>query len=201
MIKSNLMTYDYKIRHVKGETNCIADCLSRRPVWLTGNDKESDTGQDHVGGQSKGPRDELCLRVFTESRHILRDNPALRKLEEMGQKDQDYKTMIEFVRANKSFWDLSTTSEGATMGGEWPTLEILDEFKIIVLRETDTVSKIFPPIQYQPLIPEELHKSGRKEDSVFLRTHLHYTWPTIRKDVKSHIESCQKCLELMPSKS
>ena len=27
-IKSDLMTYDYKIRHVKGEVNCIADCLS-----------------------------------------------------------------------------------------------------------------------------------------------------------------------------
>ena len=50
-----------------------------------------------TNNRSKGPRDELCLRVFTESRHILRDNPALRKLEEMGQKDQDYKTMIEFV--------------------------------------------------------------------------------------------------------
>ena len=91
----------------------------------------------------------------------------------MGQKDQDYKMMIQFIRANKSFWDLPTTSEGARMGGEWPKLEILDEFEIIVLRETNTVSKIFPPKQYRPLILEELHKSGRKEDSVFLRTRLH----------------------------
>ena len=77
----------------------------------------------------------------------------------------------------------------------------LDEFEVIVLRETDTVSKIFPPRQYWPLILEELHKSGRKDDSVFLRTRLHYTWPTICKDVKSHVDNCQKCLELMPSKS
>ena len=92
-------------------------------------------------------------------------------------------------------------SEGARIGGEWPKLEILDEFEVIVLRETDTVSKIFPPRQYRPLILEELHKSGRKEDSVFLRTLLHYTWPTICKDVKLHVDNCQKCLELMPSKS
>ena len=63
------------------------------------------------------------------------------------------------------------------------------------------MSKIFPPKQYQPLILEELHKSGRKEDSVFLRTRLHYTWPSIRGDVKSHVDNCAKCLELMPSKS
>ena len=109
--------------------------------------------------------------------------------------------MIQFIQANKSSQDLPTMFEGARMGGEWPKLEILDKFEVIVLRETDTVSKIFPPRQYQPLILEELHKSGRKEDSVFLRTHLHYTWPSIQKDVKSHVDSCPKCLELMPSKS
>ena len=86
------------------------------------------------------------------------------------------------------------------MGGEWPKLEILNEFEIIVLRETDTVSKIFPPKQYRPLILEDLHKSGRKEDLVFLRTNLHYTWPSIWGDVKSHVDNCAKCLELMPSK-
>ena len=87
------------------------------------------------------------------------------------------------------------------MGGEWPNLEVLDEFEIIVLRETESVSKIYPPRLYRPLILEELHKSGRKEDSVFLRVRLHYTWPTIRKDVKAHVDNCKLCAELMPSKS
>ena len=65
----------------------------------------------------------------------------------MGQKDDDYKTMIDFIRANKSFRDLPASSEGLRMGGEWPKLELLEEFEIIILRETDTVSKIFPPRQ------------------------------------------------------
>ena len=201
MITSDLMTYDYEIRHIKGETKCIADGLSHHPAWLTGKDKGSDCNQGPTETGHHGPRDKLCLRVFTESRHILRDNPALRQLEEIGQKDEDYKTMIQFIKANKSFRDLPTSSEGARMGGEWPKLEILDEFEVIVLRETDTVSKIFPPRQYRPLILKKLHESGRKEDSVFLRTHLHYTWPTIHKDVKNCLENCQNCRELMPSKS
>ena len=138
------MTYDYEIRHVKGEANCIADCLSRCPEWLVKKDSQSDS-QGNTGGSAKGPRDELCLRVITESWHILQDNPALRKLEEMGKKDDDYWTMINFIWANKSFRDLPTLSEGSRMGGEWPKLELLDEFEIIVLRETESVSKIFPP--------------------------------------------------------
>ena len=86
------------------------------------------------------------------------------------------------------------------MGGEWPKLEVLEEFDIIVLRESESVSKIYPPRLYRPLILEELHKSGRKEDSVCLRVQMHYTWPSIRKDVKAHIDSCKLCAELMPSK-
>ena len=35
---------------------------------------------------------------------------------EIGQKDEDYKTMIQFIKANKSFQDLPTSSEG-TNGG------------------------------------------------------------------------------------
>ena len=30
---------------------------------------------------------------------------------------------------------------------------------------------------------------------------MHYTWPSIRKDVKAHIDNCKLCAELMPSKS
>ena len=78
-IKSDLMTYNYEIRHVKGEANCIADCLSQHHEWVLAKDRQSDS-QGGAGDGAKGHRDELCLRVFTESRHFLRDNPALRKL-------------------------------------------------------------------------------------------------------------------------
>ena len=84
------------------------------------------------------------MRVITESRHILKDNPALRKLEEVGKKDDDYQTIISFIRANKNFRDLPESSEGSMMGGEWPRLEVLEEFDIIVLRESESTSKIPP---------------------------------------------------------
>ena len=61
------------------------------------------------------------------------------------------------------------------MGGEWPNLEILPEAEVIILKENNQVSKIYPPRSYRPLILEELHKSGRKLDSVLLRARLHYT--------------------------
>ena len=174
------MTYNYEIRHVKGEVNCIADCLSRRPEWMLAKDRQPDS-KDGTGVSARGSRDKLCLRVFTESRPFLRDNPALKKLEEIGKKDSDYMTIIDHIRAGKSFRDLPPSSEGAKMGGEWPKLRVLDKFEIVVLEESNSVSKIFPPQGYRALILEELHKSGRKEDSIFLQARLHYTWPNIKK--------------------
>ena len=81
------------------------------------------------------------------------------------------------------------------------TLEILPEAEVIVLRENSQVSKIYPTKAYRPLILEELHKSGRQLDAVLLRAWLHYIWPSIRKDIHNHVESCARCLEIKPSKS
>ena len=66
------------------------------------------------------------------------------------------------------------------MGREWPKLEILPEADGIVLRESNSVSKIYPPVSYRPLILEELHKSGRQLDAVLLRARIHYIWPSIK---------------------
>ena len=33
-MKSNLQMYNYRVSHIMGKKNHIADVLSRRPVWL-----------------------------------------------------------------------------------------------------------------------------------------------------------------------
>ena len=85
------------IQHIKGEANCIADCLSRRPTWLVGKDKKLDRDQDLIFTRCSDSRDEFCLRVITEARHILKDNPALAELGVLGKKDPDYCCILEYV--------------------------------------------------------------------------------------------------------
>ena len=85
------------------------------------------------------------------------------------------------------------------MGGEWPLLSVLDEFDVVVFCEPNNDSKIFPPKQYRPLILEKMHKTGKKSDSMYMRARLTYTWPSIQKDIKAHVDACTLCLELQPS--
>merc|ERR1712041_23240 len=118
-----------------------------------------DSGQ---GGELSDTRDKLCMRVITEAMYLLKDNPAISAIEEAGKKDPDYSMIIKYIRANRNFRELPTHSEGYKMGGERPKLEILPEADVIVLKESNTVSKIYPPVSYRPQIIEELHKSGRQ---------------------------------------
>merc|ERR1712240_339986 len=112
LIKSDIMMYNYTIQHIKGETNCIADCLSRCPSWLVGKDKKSDSNQDLILTQCSDSRDEFCLGVITEARHILKDNPALAELEAMGKKDLDYCRILVYVQTKQIFKKLPSDSEG-----------------------------------------------------------------------------------------
>ena len=66
-------------------------------------------------------------------------------------------TILNHIRAGKSFRDLPPSSEGSKMRGEWAKLRVLDEFEIVVLRESDSVSKILPPVAYRAHIMAELH--------------------------------------------
>ena len=77
----------------------------------------------------------------------------------------------------------------------------MPEADVVILKESNTVSKIYPPVSYRPLILEELHKSGRQCAAVYERARIHYIWPSIRKDINDHVQSCTRCLEIKPSKS
>ena len=101
LIKSDIMMFNYKLKHIKGEANYIAVCLSRRPTWLVGKDKKSDSDQDLILTRCSDNRDEFCLRVITEASHILKDNPALAALEEMGKRIQIIAVLSSLSGPNK----------------------------------------------------------------------------------------------------
>ena len=106
-IKASLQAYNYTIKHIRGEKNHLTDVLSRRPVWLnTDHTLEPDDGLDLEDGEA------FAMRVIVNMPHLLRDNPLLRDLEEIGQKDKDYLSIIHALRTGQTNKSLPPESEG-----------------------------------------------------------------------------------------
>ena len=139
-IKANLQIYNYTVKHIKGSKNHLADVLSRRPVWLN---------TDHTIGPDEGldleDEDAFAMRVTVSMPHLLRDNPRLRQLEEIAQKDKDYSAIIHAIRTGQSNKSLPISSEGYKMGGEWNQMSIMEEAEIISISGDDGIDRIFSP--------------------------------------------------------
>ena len=139
-IKANDQIYNYTVKHIKGSKNHLADVLSRRPVWLN---------TDHTIGPDEGldleDGDTFAMRVRVSMPHLLCNNPCLRQLEEVAQKDKDYSAIIHAIRTGQGHKSLPPGSEGYRMGGEWDKMLIMDEAEVISISEDDGIDRIFPP--------------------------------------------------------
>ena len=139
-IKVNLQIYNYTVKHIKGSKNHLADVFSRSPVWLN---------TDHTIGPDEGldfeDGDAFAMRVMVSMPHLLRDNPLLRQLEEVAQKDKDYSAIIHAIRTGQGHKSLPHDSEGYKMGGEWSSMSIMDEAEVISVSRDDRIDRIFPP--------------------------------------------------------
>merc|ERR1712240_941503 len=155
-IKANLQIYNYTVKHIKGSKNHLADVLSGRPVWLN---------TDHTIGPDEGldleDEDAFAMRVNVSMPHLLRDNPHLRQLEEIAQKDKDYSAIIHAIRTGQSNKSLPIGSEGYKMGGEWNQMSIMDEAEVISISRDDGIDRIFPPKEFRETIVSSLHQGGK----------------------------------------
>ena len=93
--------------HIKGEKNHLVDVLRRRPVWLN---------TDHTLGPDEGldldDSEAFAMRVMVSMPHLLRDNPLLCDLEEIGHKDHNYSSIIHAIRTGQSNKSLPPGSKG-----------------------------------------------------------------------------------------
>ena len=84
-IKANLQMYNYTVNHVKDIKNHLADVLSRRSVWLN---PDNTLGPDEGLDQDDG--DDFAMRVMESKPQLLRGNPFLKEVENIGSKDPEY---------------------------------------------------------------------------------------------------------------
>ena len=87
------------------------------------------------------------------------------------------------------------------MGGEWDKMGVMQEDEVVYISCDDSIDRIYPPKAHRKTIIELLHKGGKHLDIVMARCVLHYRWPQMKQDVKSHISNCKTFFAYKPSKS
>ena len=126
---------------------------------------------DHTIGPDKGldleDGDAFAMKVMVSMPHLLRDNPRLRQLEEVAQKDKDYSAIIHAIRTGQGHKSLPPGSEGYRMGGEWDKMLIMDEAEVISISGDDGIDRIFPPKGFRETIVSSLHQGGKHFAIIF----------------------------------
>ena len=77
------------------------------------------------------------MRVMKSKPHLLRDNPLLRELESVGNKDPEYSSIVHAIRTGQGNKSLPSDSEAYKMGGEWSSMSIMDKAEIICISGAD----------------------------------------------------------------
>ena len=84
-----------------------ADCLSRRPAWLLSKTESPDyNGVPDEDVACNIDDEEHAFRVIISAEHLLKDNPALKKLKKWDKRTWIYKD-DEYIRTYRNFKHLS----------------------------------------------------------------------------------------------
>ena len=145
--------FNMRVNWIAGRDNTVADLISRTKKRR----------------QEIPEMKESCRRTFTEKQDPRQD-PALKDLFEAASEDEDYKVIIDAVRAGvKDVKKLPKNHLGRAYSSEWSYLAVLDDEPSTLLVHDHT--KILVPKKARKKILEALHVShqGAAESTVTAR--------------------------------
>ena len=151
-LRDRLQCYNYTISHISGKRNSIEDTLSRTPSWFKKDESFKSSCNINVEEASiryltteDAQLDIEVARAMEEIADLFeRENPGLRQIEEIGKADTEYSLMLRLKRDGTAYKLIPHSSEAHRMGGEWPHIEILKDWEILVLKDAKH-QRIIPP--------------------------------------------------------
>ncbi|CAF2846048.1 unnamed protein product, partial [Rotaria sp. Silwood2] len=202
-----LQDYTFKIEHVKGNKNCVADCLSRYPV-----DSSFDDETEHKS-----------ISTQTEAQPSIIGVVATRAMNHHQKTVQTSTNISTTTQSDQHLNSLNTTNQINVFTTEQlkfyqqqdisikKILENIDKnpFKIeycikndILYRNINRVNRIIAvPVVPQTKIKDVLlayHNSSMNgahfgKDRTYYKIRDRYYWPRMYNDIAQHVKSCPNC--------
>ena len=183
---SKLLGYTFKVSWTPGKTQCIADALSRSPVFA------AEEAPDILVCAVLNTRESQNLD--TEGSQRAHD-PALEKLTAHAKADQAYQKIREAVKGRKAPNQLPTTHPAQQLKSQWDALSTMPELPHLLLYH----GRIVVPDVAKAEVLKTLHVQHTGESKTLANARQLYFWVGLTRDIKLMVATCQVCLAHTPS--
>ena len=179
--------YNFRIRYVKGKTNCTADALSRYPALISA-PEESDESDDEA----------VCAAMAVAAAEAAEDDDGrmvdLRQVEMEALKDEEYQLLHECV-ANIG-WSERKDSEPAALR---PYFRMRRHLSCQEDASDEKFPRLVIPTTLRRTVLNNLHAGHQGRDSMLRRARQSVYWPGIDAEVDQKRRQCQVCETHSPS--
>ena len=162
--------YTFTPQWMPGKQLCIADALSRAPVFH--------------------PADKDIHVVLTRSQ----DNPQLKSIIKCAEEDERYQIMNKFFMNPTPLKSLSPDHPVIPLLPIWHEV-CLDDTGLLLYGD-----RIIVPERYRQHILDVLHVPHAGISRTREQARRFYYWPNLNKDIQNLVSRCDKCQESRPSK-
>jgi len=177
-IRLKLTDYRFSVEWTPGKTHCIADALSRAPIF--------DPPEPLVAEQNE---------VLAMARATRPADPALDYIYEAASSDENYRKVLAALQAGVHERNLHPDHPAAPYKKLWPRMGVRHD-TIITL---DYSRIIVPQAARRPLL-EKLHYSHPGILRTLQLARQFYYWPGMSNDITSVVAKCEACQLTRPSK-
>jgi len=171
--REKLVDYDFVLTWTAGKDHCVADALSRAPVFICDEDDEPENST-------------LCYAVA--------EDPALQELVDLAARDGQYKKLIKGLRDDADPKHAAALKPYANI---WPHLSLFDDQEETLVVYNDT--RIVVPEMARRELLLKLHLPHSGMTKTFANARQLYFWPGMKNSIKQITENCEACQALLPS--
>ena len=178
-LMAKLLGYTFKVLWTPGKTQCIADALSRFPVFRS----------------EEEPDILVCTVLVNKATTKESLDPALEKLVKHATENAEYQKVLVAVKEHKKLDALPSNHPAQALRSYWDAMAVEPELPNLILYH----GRIFIPMEAKKEILETLHIQHTGETKTLANARQLYFWPGMTKDIKLMVGSCQVCLSHKPS--
>ena len=166
--------YDFDVEYIKGETNVLADCLSRLSVT-----------KDHI----KLPK----AMVHSVSVELPATKDFLDRVRAASQKDQELQLLAQQVKLG---WPKKINEVDDRIKCYWSFREDITVTDDILVKG----HRIIVPTSMREYMLDQVHEGHFGMDKCKMRMSNCCYWPKVNKEIEDMIGNCPTCLEFAPAK-